>query len=91
MQKLTAWWNNLITQQNTKFKSAHSSAKSLIVDPTSVFTAVLDNPRQYGAPNSTCLSYPQGQPCLWADFIHPGIVMQRELGNRMITAVRDGK
>lgn len=76
---------------NNRFRFFHRSAKSLLVDPSTVFNTILDNPQTYGAPNNTCYSYPQGQPCLWDDFIHPGIVLQREFGNRMVTAIKSWK
>ncbi|KAK4495508.1 hypothetical protein PRZ48_013840 [Zasmidium cellare] len=87
VKQLTDWWNSRMREQHTRFRSRHSSAKSLLVDPTLLFHEILDNPQDFGAPSAACVSYPQGQPCLWADFIHPGIVLQREFGKRMVNAL----
>lgn len=91
VQQLTSWWNNCMQQQNKNFQSRYAAARSLILDPTATFYNVLDDPQGYGAPNNTCVSYPRGQPCLWADFIHPGIVVQREFGKLMTTVLSIGK
>lgn len=84
----TEWWNNHIHNQNGDFLAHHSEAHSKIFDPTPVFDRILDNPEAYGAPNSTCASYPQGEPCLWHDFIHPGKVIQHEFGESMVEVVK---
>ncbi|KAF2163002.1 carbohydrate esterase family 16 protein [Zasmidium cellare ATCC 36951] len=91
VRQLTSWWNNRMQQQHKKFQSRYAAARSMIVDPTPTFNSVLDNAQDYGAPNNTCVSYPRGQPCLWADFIHPGILVQREFGKLMTTVLSNGK
>lgn len=88
VRNLTTIWNNAIQSSATSFPSRYPGAKMVIFDPTATFNQILDQPQQYGAPNNTCYSYPAGQPCLWADFIHPGLVVQKALGNAMNTFLK---
>ncbi|EME43722.1 carbohydrate esterase family 16 protein [Dothistroma septosporum NZE10] len=83
VRNLTAYWNNAVHSCAKSFSSKYPGSEMEVFDPSTTFNTILDNPTGYGAPNSTCYSYPAGQPCLWADFIHPGIVMQRAFGNAM--------
>ncbi|CZT22713.1 uncharacterized protein RCC_08418 [Ramularia collo-cygni] len=80
---LTQYWNAQMQSANSQFQKLHPYASSRIVDPTATFNTILSNPQQYGAPNATCWSFPEGQPCLWHDFGHPGIVIQTAFGKQM--------
>lgn len=88
VQRAIAYWNNQMTSANGQYSSTRPQARARVFDPTSVFNQILDNPRNYGAPNSTCFSLPAGQPCLWRDFIHPGIVIHRRLGQALSSVVQ---
>ncbi|SMY28558.1 unnamed protein product [Zymoseptoria tritici ST99CH_1A5] len=88
VKNLTIWFNSQVKSRAASFRSQYPLANLSIVDPTPYFNAVLDNPARYGAPNSTCLSYPAGQPCLWHDFAHPGIAIQRTFGQAMSTGLK---
>ncbi|KJX97991.1 cellulose-binding gdsl lipase acylhydrolase like protein [Zymoseptoria brevis] len=88
VKTMTTWFNNQIKSRAATFRSQYPLASLSIADPTPYFNTILDNPTRYGAPNSTCQSYPAGQPCLWHDFIHPGIVLQRTFGQVMSNALR---
>ncbi|PIA91539.1 hypothetical protein CB0940_09067 [Cercospora beticola] len=75
-----SYWNSQMIAGNQTFAQRFPAARSRIFDHTSTFNQYLDNPRTFGVPNATCFSSPDGQPCLWRDFIHPGIRIQRALG-----------
>ncbi|KAF2208519.1 carbohydrate esterase family 16 protein, partial [Cercospora zeae-maydis SCOH1-5] len=83
VSRAIAYWNSQMSTGNQNFMKKWPNARSRIFDPTSTFNQILDNPRSYGAPNATCFSLPDGQPCLWRDFIHPGIRLHRALGEAM--------
>lgn len=79
----TKFWNDKINEEHRKFRVQHPLARSEVVDPAASFNQILDNPNENGAPNSTCTSFPEGTPCLWHDFIHPGIVIQQRVGEQI--------
>lgn len=85
-KNLTRFWNDEIQRQNVQFLESHSDARSTFYDPLPLFNRILDHPHRYGAPNNTCLSYPDGTPCLWHDFIHP---VSRILSSSMISSDRN--
>lgn len=88
VDQVLQYWNQNMKQEHDKFRRRHPFADARIVDPTDLFNRILNDPETYGAPNSSCFNFPEGQPCLWHDFIHPGIVIQAELGNLIGRVVR---
>ncbi|KAH9842144.1 lipolytic enzyme, G-D-S-L [Teratosphaeria destructans] len=83
IQTLTSYWNQEVAAVCQNFSTRYPLARTFVFDPTPIFDEILDSPQHFGAPNSTCFSYPQGRPCLWHDFIHPGVVIQEAFGLQM--------
>lgn len=92
IKNLTAYWNSQVQSQGFFWQFEHPDVTYDIVDPSDTFNKILDDPTAYGAPNAscaTCVSYPQGEPCLWVDFIHPGVVIQDAFGGVMGPIVKE--
>ncbi|KAF2767475.1 lipolytic enzyme, G-D-S-L [Teratosphaeria nubilosa] len=83
IQNLTTYWNHRVAAGCRNLSISYPGARTFVFDPTSIFDEILDSTQQFGAPDSTCFNYPQGRPCLWHDFIHPGIVIQEAFGRQV--------
>ncbi|KAJ6131395.1 hypothetical protein N7523_001855 [Penicillium sp. IBT 18751x] len=67
---VTAYNDGLYTMVK-QFKRKHDDVETVLYDAWSFMTHVLDNPREYGYPNSTCID-DDGTSCIWWNNYHPG-------------------
>ncbi|KAI1151032.1 carbohydrate esterase family 16 protein [Nemania diffusa] len=79
-------YNAQLATRLAAFKAAHSGVTAQLFDTAPTFTAVLDNPTAYGAPDATCVNG-DGTSCLWADTYHPGLVIHELLAEALVKAV----
>lgn len=86
-KNLSTYWNQQLEAANQNFAANHPDAEVAIFDPAPTFNSILDNWQDYGAPNNTCISYPDGEPCLWHDFIHAGLVINNALGHAIYETI----
>lgn len=79
-------YNAQLASRLAAFKAAHPDVAARLFDTTASFTAVLDHPTMYGAPDATCVNG-DGKSCLWADTYHPGLVIHERLAQALVGAV----
>ncbi|KAI1344695.1 hypothetical protein F5Y15DRAFT_1437 [Xylariaceae sp. FL0016] len=84
---LIEYWNKELPTRTDAFKTAHSGAVVTIVDTTSPFDEVINNPTKYGAPNSNCQNT-NGKSCIWYDFYHPGQAIQKLMAQAVVTTLK---
>lgn len=82
-------YNSLITRTLTSFQSLHPESSFTFVNTTGVFLEALANPEKYGAgkDGATCLNV-DGKSCLWWDFFHPGLAIQRGMAEEVVRALK---
>lgn len=81
-------WSTAFRQGNKDFLAANADASSIVFETADVFNQVMDNYKDYGARNDNCFSYAKDTLCLWYDFLHPGEVIQREMGKGIYAAAK---
>ncbi|KAI1111344.1 hypothetical protein F5Y14DRAFT_425680 [Nemania sp. NC0429] len=79
-------YNAQLASRLAAFKAAYRDVTARLFDTTASFSAVLDHPTAYGAPDATCVSG-DGKSCLWADTYHPGLVIHERLARALVEAV----
>lgn len=57
-------WNHVLVRRAARWGAARPDARYRVVDAHAVFTAILDSPASYGAPNATCYDA-SATKCLW--------------------------
>lgn len=65
-------YNNLLATNLANFTSSHTGVTAKIVNTTTAFQTVIDNPTAYGAANATCFD-DDGSTCVWWNNYHPGL------------------
>ncbi|KAH6666854.1 hypothetical protein B0J14DRAFT_189711 [Halenospora varia] len=82
-------YNSLITRTLTSFQSLHPESSFTFVNTTGVFLEALANPEKYGAgkDGATCFNV-DGKSCLWWDFFHPGLAIQRGMAEEVVRALK---
>jgi phospholipase/lecithinase/hemolysin len=71
-------FNSLLVQHFNKFVASHNEVLSHLINVDSAFDLVLDNPKRYGAPNTTCENT-DGTSCLWRDDLHAGVQIHNQV------------
>ncbi|OLN81329.1 putative endoglucanase type F 2 [Colletotrichum chlorophyti] len=79
-------YNDLIVSNLAAFKAKNSGVTSWIVDTTAAFDKAINNPTAYGAPDATCFNA-NGVSCLWFNDYHPGVQIQRLVGQAVAQTV----
>jgi hypothetical protein len=82
-QHLTKTWSDVFRKGNKDFLREHPEATSIVFETAEVFNEIMDHYKEYGARNDNCFSYGKDTLCLWYDFLHPGELIQREMGKRI--------
>lgn len=85
-QHLTKTWSEVFRKGNADFLKQHKEATSIVFETADVFNEIMDHYKEYGARNDNCFSYAKDTLCLWYDFLHPGELIQREMGKRIFEA-----
>lgn len=67
-----AQYSNLLAGNLDNFASSNAGVNAKLVNTTTPFQTVLDNPTAYGAANATCFD-DDGTTCLWWNNYHPGL------------------
>ncbi|KAH8649670.1 hypothetical protein BGZ60DRAFT_422074 [Tricladium varicosporioides] len=82
-------YNSLITSTLTSFQALHPASSFTFVNMTGVFLEALNNPEKYGAgkDGATCLNV-DGKSCLWWDFFHPGLAIQKLMAEEVVKALK---
>ena len=82
MAAAIAQFNDLLNSETNSLINAklggqfpNSAGFAQVVDTQLAFSAMLDNPTAYGAPNASCYN-PDGVSCLWTDEYNPGQQLQ---------------
>ncbi|KAL4914580.1 hypothetical protein BDW62DRAFT_190142 [Aspergillus aurantiobrunneus] len=68
-------FNNQLQDAVTEWGSAHSDSRISVYDTWSLFTELLDHPREYGFLDATCI----GEGCVWWNSFHPMSALHRLL------------
>lgn len=76
--ELSRAFNDRLSARAQNFATSHAGIRWRYYDPAPAFNRVLDNPREYGAPNATCLAL-DGIECLWWNNYHPGIRIHEQI------------
>jgi phospholipase/lecithinase/hemolysin len=79
-------WNSQLPDRVTKFKTANAEANVTTVDTQPAWDEVINNPKNYGAPDATCTNS-DGKSCLWYNTYHPGISIQKMVAQAVSAAL----
>ncbi|WYZ43343.1 hypothetical protein EsH8_VI_001042 [Colletotrichum jinshuiense] len=79
-------YNDLIVSNLAAFKTKNAGVTSWVVDTTVAFDKAINNPTAYGAPDATCYNA-NGLSCLWFNDYHPGVQIQKLVGQAVAQAV----
>ncbi|WQF81010.1 Putative Cellulose-binding domain, fungal, GDSL lipase/esterase, SGNH hydrolase superfamily [Colletotrichum destructivum] len=79
-------YNDLIVSNLAAFKTKNAGVTSWIVDTAAAFDKAIANPTAYGSPDATCFNA-DGVSCLWFNDYHPGVQIQRLVGQAVAQAV----
>ncbi|KAK4184756.1 GDSL lipase/esterase [Podospora australis] len=80
-------FNSQLASRLQVFQQNNKNVTAVVVDSAPPFIAAISNPRQYGAPDATCLNR-NGKSCLWWDNLHPGEAIHRLLAESVANAFR---
>lgn len=69
-------FNEALERQHTEFQSSKDDIQSTLVNVDSAFDMVLDDPKAFGAPNTTC-SNADRVSCLSKNCLHADIAIHK--------------
>lgn len=69
---IIAEYNGLLATNLQNFTTVNTGVTANIVNTTTPFQTVIDDPQAYGAPNATCYD-DDGTTCIWYNDYHPGV------------------
>lgn len=79
-------YNSALQAGIEAFEAANADAKVSFVDTATPFDEALDNPTEYGSPDATCWNG-DGVSCLWFNDYHPGVEINRLVGEEVARVV----
>lgn len=65
-------YNSLLASNLANFTASNTGVTADIINTTTAFQTVIDNPTAYGAANATCYD-DDGTTCIWWNNYHPGL------------------
>lgn len=72
LHPLTCWNWFLVATNLANFTSVNTGVTAKLVNTTTAFQAVIDDPTTYGAANATCFD-DDGTTCVWWNNYHPAL------------------
>lgn len=67
-----AEYNSLLASNLANFTASNAGVTADIINTTTAFQTVIDDPQAYGAANATCYD-DDGTTCVWYNNYHPAI------------------
>lgn len=72
-----AEYNSLLASNLANFTASNAGVTADIINTTTAFQTVIDDPQAYGAANATCYD-DDGTTCVWYNNYHPAIASKLE-------------
>lgn len=76
-------YNDLLAANLANFTATHSGVTAKLVNTTTAFQTVIDNPTAYGAANATCFD-DDGVTCVWWNNYHPALASESPIGRTAV-------